>query len=160
MRKKSHLSLAKSEPVSGLSPFEEFERRIEEFMHRPFSMMPPWWSHGPSLAEEIFPTVDIYEKGREVVLKAEIPGVKKEDIHVDINLKTVTISGEKKKEEETERKDYHRLERSYGSFVRTFSLPSEVQTDMAKATFKDGVLEIRVPKTEEAASRTRQVKVE
>jgi len=86
--------------------------------------------------------------------------MKKEDIHVDINEKTVTIYGEKKKEEKVERRDYVRLERTYGSFARTFDLPTDVQTEKARAAFKDGVLEIRVPKTEEAAKRTRKVAVE
>jgi len=109
---------------------------------------------------EVSPTVDIYEEGADVIVKAEIPGMKKEDIHVDINEKTVTIYGEKKKEEKVERRDYVRLERTYGSFARTFDLPTDVQTEKARAAFKDGVLEIRVPKTEEAAKRTRKVAVE
>jgi len=103
---------------------------------------------------------DIYEEGGDIVVKAEIPGMKKEEIHVDINEKTVTVSGEKKKEEKVERKDYVHLERTYGSFARTFALPAEVQTDKARATFKDGILELRVPKTAEAARRTRKVAIE
>jgi HSP20 family protein len=161
MLKKNPLSLAKSEPASTLSPFEEFERRFEDFFRRPFSMMEaPWWTRWPALTGEVAPVVDIYEEGGDVVVKAEIPGMKKEEIHVDINEKAVTLSGEKKKEEKVERKDYVRLERTYGSFARTFALPAEVQTDKARATFKDGVLEIRAPKTAEAASRTRKVAIE
>jgi HSP20 family protein len=160
MLKKGQLSLAKSEPASALTPFEEFERRFEDFFRKPLSMIPPWWTRWPALAEEVSPAVDIYEEGGEIIVKAEIPGMKKEDIHVDINERTVTISGEKRKEEKIERKDYHRLERSYGSFVRTFSLPSEVQTEKTRATFRDGILVVRVPKTEEAAKRTRKVTVE
>jgi HSP20 family protein len=159
MLKKGHLSIAKSEPEAELSPYEALERRMEDFLRRPFSMM-PWWAQGPSLAEELSPTVDIYEKGGEIVLRAEVPGIRKEDIHVDIKDRTLTIAGEKRKEEKTERKDYYRLESAYGSFVRTFTLPSEVQADKARASCKEGVLEIRIPKTEEAKSRTRQVRVE
>lgn len=161
MLKKNPLSLAKTEPVSALSPFEEFERRFEDFLRRPFSMMEsPWWTRWPALSGEVTPMADIYEEGGDVVLKAEIPGMTKEEIHVDINEKAITISGEKKKEEKVEKKDYVRLERSYGSFARSFGLPAEVQTEKARATFKDGVLEVRVPKTAEAASRTRKVAVE
>jgi HSP20 family protein len=161
MLKKGSLSLAKSEPATALSPFEEFERRFEDFFRRPFSLMEsPWWTRWPALSSEVSPAVDIYEEGGDIVIKAEIPGMKKEEIHVDINEKTVTVSGEKKKEEKVERKDYVRLERSYGSFARTFALPAEVQTDKARATFKDGVLEIRAPKTPEAASRSRKITVE
>jgi len=161
MLKKNPLSLAKTEPVSALSPFEEFERRFEDFFRRPFSMMEaPWWTRGHLFGGEVTPTADVYEEGGDIVLKAEIPGMKKEEIHVDINEKNITLSGEKKKEEKVERKDYVRLERSYGSFARSFALPAEVQTDKARATFKDGVLEVRVPKTAEAASRTRKVAIE
>jgi HSP20 family protein len=104
--------------------------------------------------------MDVFEEGGDIVVKAEIPGMKKEEIHVDINEKSVTVSGEKKKEEKVEKKNYVHLERTSGSFARTFTLPAEVQTDKARATFKDGILEIRVPKTAEAASRARKVAVE
>ena len=104
--------------------------------------------------------LDGIQEGVDVVVKAEIPGMKKEEIHIDINEKTVTVSGEKRKEEKVERKDYVHLERTYGSFARTFALPAEVQTDKARATFKDGILELRVPKTAEAASRVRKVAIE
>lgn len=161
MLKKGSLSLAKKETEAELTPFEEFERRFEDFIRRPFSMMEsPWWTRWPGLAGEVSPAMDIYEEGGDIILKAEIPGMKKEEIHVDINEKSVTISGEKRKEEKTERRDYLHLERTYGSFMRTFALPAEVRTDKVRATFKDGVLELRMPKTEEAASRTRKIAIE
>ncbi|MBI5049382.1 MAG: Hsp20/alpha crystallin family protein, partial [Nitrospirae bacterium] len=72
----------------------------------------------------------------------------------------ITISGEKKKEEKVEKKDYYHFERSYGSFSRTFTLPAEVQTDKAKASFKKGVLEVRIPKTEEAKKKVKKVAIE
>lgn len=160
MLKKNPLSLAKMEPTSALTPFEEFERRFEDFIRRPFSLMEAPWTRWPALAGDVSPAMDIYEEGGDIVVKAEIPGMKKEEIHIDINEKTVTVSGEKKKEEKVERKDYVHLERTFGSFARTFALPAEVQTDKARATFKDGVLEVRVPKTAEAADRTRKVMIE
>ena len=161
MLKKNPLSLAKTEPTSTLSHFEEFERRFEDFFRRPFSLMEaPWSMRWPALTGEVSPAMDIYEEGGDVVVKAEIPGMKKEEIHIDINEKAVTVSGEKKKEEKVERKDYVHLERTYGSFARTFALPAEVQTEKARATFKDGILELRVPKTAEAARRTRKVAIE
>lgn len=161
MLKRSPFSIAKTEPTSALTPFEEFERRFEDFIRRPFSMMEsPWRTRWPGLAGEVSPAMDIYEEGGDIVVKAEIPGMKKEEIHIDMNEKTVTVSGEKKKEEKVERKDYVHLERAYGSFARTFALPAEVQTDKARATFKDGILELRMPKTAEAASRARKVPIE
>ena len=161
MLKKGSLSLAKTEHTSALTPFEESERRFEDFIRRPFSMMEsPWWTRWPGLAGEVTPAMDIYEEGDDIVVKGEMPGMKKEEIHIDINERSVTVSGEKKKEEKVERKDYVHLERTYGSFARTFAIPAEVRTDKARATFKDGVLEVRMPKTAEAASRTRKVPIE
>lgn len=162
MAKKETKEVVKVEPARALSPFEEMEKRFEEFIKRPFPLMGPSWF--PRLRmpemEEISPTVDIFEEGDNVVVKAEIPGMKKEDIDVNITDDTITISGEKKKEEKVEKKDYYRVERSYGSFSRSFRLPKEVQTDKAKATFKDGVLEITVPKTEEAKKKEKKVPIE
>lgn len=158
--KKSPLSLVKREPASDLTPFEEMERRVEELLRIPFSTMrAPWWTRWAAPAEGVAPTVDIFEEGADIVVKAEIPGMKKEDIHVDIDDRIVTIRGEKKKEEKVERKNYARLERTYGSFVRTFDLPAEVETEKARASFKDGVLEVRVPKVREGARRSRKVAV-
>ncbi|MFH1026033.1 MAG: Hsp20/alpha crystallin family protein, partial [Nitrospirota bacterium] len=105
-------------------------------------------------------SMDIFTEGDNVVVKAELPGMKKEDIDVSLTEDTITISGEKKKEEKIEKKDYYSFERSYGSFKRSFSLPSEVQTEKASAKFKNGVLEIRIPKTEEAKKKEKKVTVE
>jgi HSP20 family protein len=84
----------------------------------------------------------------------------KEDLDVRLDEDTITISGEKKAEEKVEKKGYYRHERSYGSFYRSFRLPAEVQTDKAKATFKEGILEVRVPKTEEAKKKTKRIMIE
>ena len=158
--RKNPLSIVKKES-SSVSPFDDFERRFEEFFRRPFSMMGvPWMQRWSERAEEVSPMVDMYEEGGDIVLKAEIPGMKKEDIQVGISDTTVAISGEKKQEEHVEKRDYVHFERSYGSFARVFQLPSEVQTDKVKATFKDGVLEVRMPKTEDAERKTRKVPVE
>jgi HSP20 family protein len=151
-------------PSRALSVFDEMDRLFEDFFGRRFK--PFWW---PSIrwpeirrpAEMIIsPSVDIFEEKDEIVVKAEIPGIGKEDIDVNITENTITISGEKKKEEKVEDKDYYRFERSYGSFSRSFDLPTNIQTDKAKATFKDGVLEIRMPKTEEAKKKEVKVKIE
>jgi HSP20 family protein len=168
MLKKSTLSIAKKEPESALSPFEgferrfgELERRFEEFFHRPFSMMElPRHTLWPGISGVYSPTVDVYEEGDAIVVKAEIPGMKKEEIHVEVGVDTVTISGEKKKEEKVERKDYYRHERSYGSFARTYTLPAEVTAEKARATFKEGVLEVRVPKSEGAKKKGKTVPIE
>jgi len=123
--------------------------------------MPSWWPRlkMPEI-EEISLSVDILTEGDDVVVKAELPGMQKEDIDISLTEDTITISGEKKKEKKVEKKDYYRLERSYGSFKRSFSLPAEVQTEKASAKFKDGVLEIRMPKTEEAKKKEKKVMIE
>jgi HSP20 family protein len=150
-------------PSSALSVFEQMDRLFEDFFGRRFG---PWWpgARWPEIrwpAEmEVSPSVDIFEDKDEVVVKAEIPGMVKEDVDVNIAENTLTISGEKKKEEKVEKKDYYCLERSYGSFSRSFHLPSDVQTEKAKATFKNGILEIRLPKTEEAKKKEIKVKIE
>ena len=107
------------------------------------------------------PAVDIYSNGKqELVLKAELPDMKREDIQVVFENNTLTIKGEKKKEEEVKQENYYRSERSYGAFVRTVDLPKEVHADKVKASFKDGVLEVRMPKTEEAKTKEIKVKVD
>ncbi len=110
--------------------------------------------------EEVTPSVDIFGDGDTVIVKAELPGMSKEDIHVTLTKDRLTVSGEKKKEERVERKDYPRLERSYGSFRRSFTLPGKVETEKAAAKFKDGVLEIRIPKTEKAKKKEKKIMIE
>jgi len=162
MAKQEPKELVKHEPSRAISPFETMERWLEEAFRRPFSLLGPSWL--PRLREtemeEVMPSVDIFEEGDNVVVKAELPGIRKEDIDVKMTDNTVIISGEKKKEEKVERKNYYREERSYGSFTRSFRLPVEVQTDKAKAQFKEGLLEIRIPKTEEAKKKEKKVTVE
>jgi len=168
MAKKEKKELVKVEPTKAMSPFQEMERRFQEmekrfedFFRRPFSLIPSWW---PRLRlpemEEVSPSMDIFTEGDDVVVKTELPGMKKEDIDISLTKDTITISGEKKKEEKVEKKDYYSLERSYGSFKRSFSLPAEVQTEKASAKFKDGVLEIRIPKTEEVKKKETKVMIE
>ncbi len=161
MAKKESRELEKARPSRAISPFDEMERRFEDLIRRPFSLMgPSWWPRRMVEMEEVAPDVDIFEENGDVVVKAELPGIRKEDIEVNFTDHMVTISGEKKKEERIEDKNYYRVERSYGSFTRSLEIPSEVQTDKAKAKFHDGILEIRVPKTEEAKKKSQKVTVE
>lgn len=128
----------------------------------PFRRVAPFYADFDKWANEAegiwHPSVDISENENAFVLKAELPGVKREDISIDINNKTLTLKGEKKFEEKTEKENYVRVERSYGSFSRTFALSDKVDTENVKATYKDGVLEVILPKKEEA--KPREVKVE
>lgn len=142
--------------------FEEMERWFEEMFKRPFYS--PWMPRFrfPEFRElrEFTPSVDIFEDGNDVVVKAEIPGMSKDEIDVTITDDVITISGEKKSEEKIEKKDYFRLERSHGSFFRSLTLPAEIQIDNAKAAFKDGVLEVRIPKTEAAKQKGKKITID
>lgn len=158
-KKEQSKELVRAEEARPLSIFEAIEREFEDLWRRPFWAPFPRFRM-PELMPEVRPSVDVFEEGDDVVVKAELPGMKKEDIDVTLTDNTITISGEKKKEEKVERKDYYRLERSFGSFTRTLSLPAEVASDKAKAQFKDGVLEIRIPKTEEAKKKEKKIVIE
>jgi HSP20 family protein len=106
------------------------------------------------------PAVEIAEEKDELVVKAEIPGIKKEDLEVNLSDHCLTISGEKKKEEEVKEKGYYYSERAYGSFCRSIELPTEVKSDKVSASFKNGVLEVHLPKTEEAKRKEVKVRVD
>lgn len=106
------------------------------------------------------PVVDLYEQKDEMIVKAELPGLTKNDIEVNITDKLLTIKGEKKKEDEVKEEDYYRSERAYGSFTRSIELPAEVSLEKVKALFKNGVLEIRLPKSEQAKQKEIRLKIE
>lgn len=95
------------------------------------------------------PVVDIYENEDTVVVKAELPGVDKKDIKVDLKDGVLTLSGERSHEKEVKEENYYRKERTFGSFHRSFSVPAEIDPDKIKAEFKDGVLKVEIPKPEE-----------
>lgn len=109
---------------------------------------------------EWFPPVDIYENGNdEIVLKAELPGLQREDIDLRVENNTLTLRGERKRDNEIKQEQYHRVERSYGAFSRSFSLPSRIDTDNVRAEFKEGVLSIKLPVKAEAKPRQIEVAV-
>jgi HSP20 family protein len=106
------------------------------------------------------PSVDIFEnEKKELVLKAELPDVRKEDVSVTVENNTLTLSGERKFDTEVKREHYHRIERSYGNFSRSFSLPATVDTGKIAAEFKSGVLTIRLPFRDEAKPRSISIDV-
>ena len=147
------------ETVARTFPQWDLDSWLNESLLRPFT--PFGVTRLRSLvSENIMPSVDIFEEGEDLVMKAELPGIRKEDIDVRLTDGMITISGEKKNEDEIKRKDYYKWERSYGSFCRSFELPAEVQKNKVKSTFKDGVLEIRMPKSPEAIQKEVKIKVE
>ena len=143
-----------------LSPFEEMDRLFEGFFPRgwmhPFRWELPSWPHLPF--EGKLPKVDIVERDNEVVIRAEVPGVSKDDLEVSMTDNAVTIKGSTSHEEKEEKGEYYRSEMSRGTFSRTVALPAQVDGAKAKASFKDGILELVAPKVEKA--KRRSVKVE
>ena len=105
------------------------------------------------------PPVDIFEDKDGVVLNAELPGMKKEDIELRVENNVLTLQGERKRENETKEEGYFRSERAYGTFSRSFSLPTSVDTSKIGAEYKDGVLSVSLPKAEEAKPKQIDVKV-
>jgi HSP20 family protein len=144
-----------------LSPLEEVERWFNEAWSSPFSLLSrrAWPMFGAAGFEDITPAVDLYEEGKDLVMKSDLPGVKKEDLHIDISENLLTISGEKKEEETAEKGGLYRCERSYGRFSRSFELPHEVDRDKITASLKEGVLEIRLPKSERAEKETKTISI-
>jgi HSP20 family protein len=106
------------------------------------------------------PAVDVSETGEEIVVRAELPGLGKDDIELNIQDNVLTLKGEKKQEKKEENENYHRVERSYGSFSRSFTLPAGVDPESVQATFKDGVLVIALPKVEEAKQKKIEIGTE
>ena len=104
------------------------------------------------------PSVDIFETPDSIVMKAELPGVSRDNIDIQVQDNTLTLKGERKSEHEVKEENYLRGERSYGAFQRTFNLPTGVQQGKIRAVFKDGVLEVTMPKAEEA--KPTQVKID
>ena len=133
------------------STLRDMERMREEAFHRPYFGINtyPFRNLFPEVGGlgEFAPAVDIFEEKGEVVLKTDLPGLNRDDINVQLVGNSIIISGEKQTEEKVERKNYLRVERSHGTFNRTIGLPEGVDTDHVKASFKDGVLEVRLPKT-------------
>ena len=105
------------------------------------------------------PPVDIFETDHDVVMKAELPGADPKDVELRVEDGMLYLKGQRKFENEVKEENYHRVERAYGSFTRSFALPSSVVSDKAKAEYKDGVLTLTLPKREEAKPKTIQINV-
>jgi HSP20 family protein len=139
------MALARWTPTRNLASFQdEMNRMFNEFFRGGSGGEAGWgvrtWA----------PPVDIYETDEAVVLKAELPGVSKEDVTVEVHQNTLILRGQRRHEAEVKEENYHRVERAYGTFQRSFVLPTMVDQEHVQATYKDGVLELRLPKSEAA----------
>jgi HSP20 family protein len=150
-------------PMTEMTQIERMmDRMLEDMWGRPWRSLFDFGRHRRLMGdlELAGPAIEIGEDNNDVVVKAELPGMKKEDIEISIAERLLTIKGEKKREAERKGEGYHYSERSYGAFERCLEIPRDVQADKVHAAFKDGVLEIRLPKTEEAKRKEVKVKVE
>lgn len=153
------MALTKWTPFDMWDPFREM-RSLQDRMSRLFESTLGRPSHTEDLLTDgWFPAVDIHEDGNNIYLKAEIPGVRKEDLNISLDNNILTIKGEKKQESEGKEENYHRMERYYGSFSRSFTLPATVDSVKVAANCKDGILTLTLPKKEEAKPKKIDVKV-
>ncbi len=167
---KSNISVVKDTPKDvkkgkrhrAMSPFEEMERMFGGMFPRgrmrPFEWEWPTWPEMTAFVEGKMPKMDIIERDDEVLVRAELAGVDKKDIDVSVSDNTVTVKGSTREESKEEKGDYFRSEITRGSFSRTATLPCDVDGSKAKASFKDGILELTLPKFE--GSKRRTIKVE
>jgi HSP20 family protein len=135
-------------------------RELEQMQSR----LNRFFGEGPSAEGELFftewrPAMDVQETDKEFLVKADLPEVKKEDVKVELENGVLSVQGERKQEKEEKGKKFHKVERSYGKFVRRFALPSEVDAAKVQADFKDGVLSVHLPKAEGAKPKSIEVKV-
>jgi HSP20 family protein len=156
-------NITRRDPFGGLTrwdPIAELQDRVNQLFSQTST---PFWRLGrgaePSLAAPHFvPMVDVYEDQHDIVLTAELPGIDQDDLNITVENGVLTLSGERKMENEEKRENFQRIERSYGRFTRSFTLPPTVDEDEVKAEFANGVLKISLGKREEA--KPKQVKVE
>lgn len=154
-------NLVRWEPATRWDPFKELED-MQRRLSTVFGRLPVRKEGGKDEAmtvAEWAPLVDIVEDEKEYLVKAELPEVKKEDVKVTVEDDVLTITGERKYEKEEKGKKYHRVERAYGSFERSFTLPEDADGTKVNAEFKDGILRVHVAKSEKAKPKSIEVKV-
>jgi HSP20 family protein len=152
---------SETETGRGLMAFEDFDRWFDDMLSRrwlnPFDVkFPRFPTMNFPLSMEM-PKIDIIENDNEIKVNAALPGVKKEDLDVTLTNQTVTIKSSVKQEEKQESGEYYRREISRGEFQRTVSLPCQVDSDQAKASFKDGILEVVIPKLEKTQRKSIEI---
>ena len=147
-------------PFTELTPFKEFERMRRDMDRLWDSFLEGGPRRRSEERGEWLPSLDVSETKNELVVKAEVPGMDPKDIDISLSDGVLTIKGEKKQEKEEKEADYHLIERSYGAFTRSIQLPKEVQGDKINASYKDGILRITLPTSEEAKKKEIKVIVE
>jgi HSP20 family protein len=147
---------ARELPASAGGPLEGFDRLFDQLVPRSWLPLLRWdrpFAVEPGTFEGRMPRIDVIDRENEIVVKAEAPGVKKEDVKVSLTGNLLTVRGETRREEKEEKEEYYRCEIARGSFSRTVALPCEVDAGKATAVMTDGMLEITLPKLEQAKKR-------
>ena|SRR5437868_4130758 len=144
--------------VTRWDPFRDLNI-LQERMNRVFEDAAGrrWKSDEPAATTSWSPAVDISETDREILVQAELPGINRKDIALQVENNVLTLKGDRRFEKETRQENYHRIERSYGGFSRTFAIPAIVDESGIRADFKDGILKIALPKKEQM--KARQIKI-
>jgi HSP20 family protein len=150
------MAIVRWEPFRDLVAVQDRLNRIfdDTFRGNPRGTEEDW-----ALGGQWAPSVDIFEHEGNLVLRAELPGIEPKDVDVHVENNVLTLRGERKFESEVKREKYHRVERAYGTFSRSFTLPNVVDTEKIKAEYKDGVLQVTLPQREEAKPKQIQVAV-
>ncbi len=147
-------NIIQKDPFTGLTSRQD---RMNQFFNQVFGGLEGFGFEQPLTSANFLPPVDILEDEHNITLQAEIPGVKEEDLNITLENNLLTIAGERKFQDEEKKDNFHRIERRYGKFTRTFTLPAGVDTQNVNATFENGVLNITLPKREEF--KPKQVKI-
>jgi HSP20 family protein len=132
---------------------------LQERMNRVFedAAVRGWKNDEPSATTSWSPAVDIYETDNEIMVQAELPGIDRKDIALQLENNVLTLKGDRRFEKETNQENYHRIERSYGGFSRAFTIPTIVDEDKIRADYRDGILKIALPKKEQV--KAKQIKI-
>jgi HSP20 family protein len=146
-------------PIVRWAPFPSFSGARPEFDRLFREAFSPVSAEGEASTRTWAPAVDIFENGDNLVLKAELPGVNPDDVEIRVEDNTLYLKGERKFDNEVKEQNYHRVERTYGTFTRTFSLPNSIDSEKVAAEYKDGVLTLTMPKKEEAKPKTIKINV-
>jgi HSP20 family protein len=156
-REKEKYALQKRDEFDPLDMQREMNQMIETFFEAPFTPahMRRWLDEDTSFT----PRVDVSESETEISIRADLPGMEEKDIHLTVESNTLTISGEKQMEKEEKERTFHRVERRFGSFTRTIGLPESMDYERIHASFKNGVLTVKIPKPESTVTQRKRIPI-
>ena len=156
-RERSKYEFQRKDDQNLINLRNEMNSMFDEFFSNPFSMSPLW--RGMEMQDKFIPGIDVSETDKEIIISADLPGMDEKDIHLSIEGDILTLSGKKVKDTTTKNAQFHSIERSYGSFSRSISLPVKIEVDKIDASFNKGVLKINIPKTVNTESQIKKIPI-